>query len=266
MALGSGPAQITPSGGAPPPQLSIVLVTYNERSNLPELFDRLGGTALPSWEAIVVDDGSTDGTRAYLTDRAASDRRLRILLHDGKQTTVRAQCQGILAARGSWITVMDADLQHPPELLPRLVQPLQDGAALTVASRYVSGGSPGERSALRGLLSRAADAVARAILPDARRITDPVSGFFAFRRDVFGPRDPGYRGYKLLLFLLVMTRDRPVAEVPFRFEPRTAGASKVVGGLGFVRVFLTEVLMAKRVELARRRQARPLVVPRESES
>jgi len=235
-----------------PPEVSIVLATLNERGSLPELVDRLRGLALPAWEAIIADDGSTDGTREYVDELSRTDRRIRPLYHNGKQTTVRAQCQAIDAARGALVVILDADLQHPPELLPSIVCALEEGNALVVASRYAPGGAPGPRSALRGLLSRGAEAFARAMLPDARRVSDPVSGFFGFQREVYRPIDPGFRGYKLLLFLLVMARGRPVAEVPFRFEPRTAGASKVTGGLGFVRVFLTEVLMAKRVELALR--------------
>jgi dolichol-phosphate mannosyltransferase len=242
---------------APSPRLSIVLATLNERSNLPELVDRLRAVPLPPWEAVVVDDGSTDGTREWVEGLRAADPRFRAIYHDGKQTTVRAQCQGIRAARGELVVVMDADLQHPPELLAPMVDRLEGGAALVVASRYLPGGTPGARSALRGLLSRGAESVARAMLVDARRITDPVSGFFAFRRSVFRPFDPGFRGYKLLLFLLVMAHGRPVAEVPFRFEPRTAGASKVTGGIAFVRVFLTEVIFAKRVERALRSRPGP---------
>ncbi|MFY9717289.1 MAG: glycosyltransferase [Thermoplasmata archaeon] len=251
------------SGSTPPaPRLSIVLGTLNERANLPELFGRLRQVPLPSWEAIIVDDGSTDGSRPYLEELTTSDPRFRAIFHDGQQTTVRAQCQGIQAARGTFVSILDADLQHPPELLPRLVRSLEEGASLTVASRYTPGGSAGERSAFRGLLSRLADLLARLLLTDARRISDPVSGFFAFRREVYVPLDPGYRGYKLLLFLLVMAHDRSVAEIPFRFEPRTAGASKVVGGLGFVRVFLTEVILAKRLERGLRAQRRGRGAPR----
>ncbi|MGP8136211.1 MAG: glycosyltransferase [Thermoplasmata archaeon] len=260
-------AERSETGTAPAvPGLSIVLVTYNERPNLPELVERLRAVSLPAWEAIVVDDGSTDGTREFVEEVAATDPRFRFFYHDGKQTTVRAQSQGILAARGRFVAVLDADLQHPPELLPGMISALERGSSLVVASRYLPGGSPGARTALRGFISRAADAIARAMLSEARRVTDPVSGFFAFRREVFLPLDPGFRGYKLLLFLLVITRGQPVSEVPFRFEPRTAGASKVVGGLGFVRVFLTEVLMAKRIEFALQRGKGPPALARETDA
>jgi dolichol-phosphate mannosyltransferase len=230
------------------PQLSIVLATLNERPNLPELLHRIQTVALPPWEVVVVDDGSTDGTREYVRATAATDPRVRLVEHDGKQTTVRAQGQGILASRGAIVVVMDSDLQHPPELLGPMLRELEGDAALVVASRYVPGGSVGPRSPLRAVLSRGAEGVAKMVLSEARAVTDPVSGFFAFRRDVYVPLPAGYRGYKLLLFLLVMARGRPVREVPLRFEPRSEGASKVVQGLGFARVFLQEVLLAKRLE------------------
>jgi len=85
-------------------------------------------------------------------------------------------------------------------------------------------------------------------LPEARPLSDPVSGLFGFRREVFRPLPPGWRGYKLLLFLLVMARGQRVAEVGFRFEPRGSGASKVTQNSRFIRFFLTELLLAKRLE------------------
>ena len=232
---------------APAPELSLVLAVLNEGANLPELFARLQATSLPSWEVIVADDGSTDGSREYVAGLAASDPRVRTVLHDGRQTTVTAQAGAIAAARGRFVVIMDADLQHPPELLGRFVEELEGGAALVVASRYVAGGSPGPRPPLRAVISRAADGIAKLALPAARAVSDPVSGFFAFRREVFVPLTPGTRGYKLLLFLLVMCRGLGVREVPFRFEPRTEGASKVTSGLAFVRVYLIELILARRL-------------------
>ena len=246
----------------PAPSVSIVLATLNERPSLPELFERLERLGLPSWEVVVVDDGSTDGTRELVAERAARDPQYRLVVHDGKQTTVRAQGQGIVAARGRWIVVMDSDLQHPPEMIPEMVRSLEAGAGLVVASRYLPGGSVGPRSPFRAALSRGAEYVAKLLLRDARRVTDPVSGFFAFRREIYEPLPPGYRGYKLLLFVLVMARGRPVTEVPLRFEPRTEGASKVVSGLGFVRVYLQELLLARRLQYRRAHPARaPVGVP-----
>jgi dolichol-phosphate mannosyltransferase len=231
-----------------PSVASIVLATLNERRSLPEVVERIQRQELPPYELLVADDGSTDGTRAYLQELAARDPRARLLFHEGKQTTLRAQCKAIEAATGTYVFVMDADLQHPPETLPAMLRELESGAALVVASRYAPGGSAGPRSLSRLAISRGAEWTAKVFLPAARKVKDPVSGFFGFRRDIYVPLNPLYRGYKLLLFLLVMAEGRRVAEVGFRFEPRTEGLSKVTEGLAFIRVFLVEILLARRLE------------------
>ena len=230
------------------PVLSVILATYNERQNLPELLQRLWAVPLPPIEVLVVDDGSTDGTREYLTESARSEARLRPIWHEGKQTTLRAQCQGIALSQGRYVVIMDADLQHPPEVLPAMVEQLSRGASLVVGSRYAAGGSAGTRTGVRGAISRGAELTAKFFLPEARPVSDPVSGLFGFRREIFRPLPPGWRGYKLLLFLLVMSRGRQVVEVGFRFEPRGSGASKVTQNSLFVRFFLTEVILAKKLE------------------
>jgi dolichol-phosphate mannosyltransferase len=203
------PAGPSPSdlGGAAPSTVhtSIVLATLNERSNLPEVLDRIRRQDLPAIEILVVDDGSVDGTREYVLGLSLADPRVRLLPHDGKQTTLRAQCQGIEAARGERIVVMDADLQHPPELLPKLLGALDSGAALAIASRYAAGGSAGPRTVYRWTMSHGAEWLTRLLLPSARGVRDPVSGFFAFRREIWRPLNPQYRGYKLGIFLLVMS-------------------------------------------------------------
>lgn len=245
-----------PRSPVPPPRATVVLATLNEGQNLPEVLDRLLRLPYPGIEVIVVDDGSTDGTREHLTTVASRDPRVRSILHEGKQTTLRAQCQGIEAAHGAYVCIMDADLQHPPEMLMPMLQQLEGGASLVVASRYAAGGTAGPRSAYRWLLSRGAEWIARLFLPSARGVSDPVSGFFAFRREIWIPLNPLYRGYKLLLFALVMAEGQRLSEVGFRFEPRGEGTSKVTGSLAFVRVFATEVLLAARLRKEVRHRAR----------
>jgi dolichol-phosphate mannosyltransferase len=234
------------------PELSIVLATLNERQNLPELLERIRGQRLPSYEIIVIDDGSTDGTREFLSAAAAGDSRIRLLFHEGKQTTLRAQCQGIEEALGTFVVVMDADLQHPPELFGPMLKQLDGGAAVVIASRYAPGGSAGPRTAFRWSVSRGAEWLAKLLLAPARHIRDPVSGFFAFRREIWAPLDPLYRGYKLLVFVLVMAEGRRVAEVGYQFTPRTEGSSKVTQGFAFVRIFVIELLLARRLRVTLR--------------
>lgn len=242
---GSGPGPADAASAVP--ELSIVLATLNERANLPEVLDRARAQPLPPFEILVVDDGSTDGTREYLTATAAYDPRVRPIFHEGKQTTLRAQCQGIAASRGSMVVIMDADRQHPPETLPALVEALRERAAVVVASRYAPGGSPGSRTFARAVISRGAEWTAKLFFGAARKVRDPVSGFFGFRREVWVPLDPGFRGYKLLLFVLAMAGDRPVEEVGFRFVNREEGTSKVTQSSAFVRLFLVEVVHARRL-------------------
>jgi dolichol-phosphate mannosyltransferase len=258
----TGTGEPTHTGGGQP-VLSIILATLNESRNLPQVVDRIRGQPLPPFEVIVVDDGSTDGTRAYLQEAAAADPRIRPILHEGKQTTLRAQCQGIEAASGRLVIIMDADLQHPPEILPKMVRALEQGAKLVVASRYAPGGSAGPRTLSRWAISRGAEWTAKALLRPARHVTDPVSGYFGFRKETWVSLDPTHRGYKLLLFLLVMAGSGPVAEVGFRFEPRTEGSSKVTQTSGFIRMFLVEVVLARRLaaELRRSVAGRPKEQP-----
>jgi dolichol-phosphate mannosyltransferase len=250
----------TTSGGRTRPTVSIVLATLNERENLPELLDRILRQPLPPFEVIIVDDGSTDGTREFVTGLSQQEARVRPMFHDGKQTTLGAQRQGIAAARGELVIVMDADLQHPPERIPEMVHELGAGAGLVVASRYAPGGNAGPRSIARLAISRGAEWVAKLFLREARGLSDPVSGFFGFRREIFVALDPRYRGYKLLLFVLAMNHGRPFAEVGFRFEPRTRGSSKVTQTFAFVRLFLVETVLARRLERALLRD--PSAVPR----
>lgn len=250
MTVQGGPS---PSAAGSPPTVSVILATLNERDNLPELLNGILRQPLPPFEVIVVDDGSTDGTRELVSHLAGSEPRIRPIFHNGKQTTLRAQCQGIESARGEFVIVMDADLQHPPERIPAMVRELTGGVGLVVASRYAPEGSVGRRTVARAIISRGAEGIAKLLLPEARGVTDPVSGYFGFRREIFVPLDPEYRGYKLLLFVLVMNRGRRRAEVGFRFEPRTHGSSKVTQTAGFVRLFLVETLLARRLRRRLRR-------------
>ncbi|MGA8664236.1 MAG: glycosyltransferase [Thermoplasmata archaeon] len=250
-AVVADPSPVAPPGtvgglSEAPPLVSIVLATLNERENLGELLSQILGLSLPSMEVLIVDDGSTDGTRELVTEVRGRDPRVRPIFHEGKQTTLRAQCQGIEAARGQYVIVMDADLQHPPEQIPEIVRALDAGASLVIASRYAPGGSPGPRPPDRAVISRGAEGIAKILLPEARPVSDPVSGYFGFRRGIFRPLDPRYRGYKLLLFVLVMNQGRPFAEVGFRFGLRTRGGSKVTQSFAFIRIFLIETILARR--------------------
>ena len=166
------------------PDLSIVIPTFNERDNVPVLIGRLAQTLTAiRWEAIFVDDDSPDGTSRLLREAAASDARIRVLRRVGRRGLSGACIEGMLAASGPVVAVMDADLQHDEALLPRMFEAIGKGADLVVGTRYAAGGTSGEGfSAFRQNASHFATGLARTLLNIT--ISDPMSGFFMVRRQI----------------------------------------------------------------------------------
>ncbi|MFE6910353.1 glycosyltransferase [Streptomyces erythrochromogenes] len=212
--------------------VTLIVPTFNEAGNIVELLRRLG-QALPDDRpcAVLFVDDSTDDTPAVI-EKAAADHPFPVaVLHRevAEGGLGGAVVEGIGRADTDWIVVMDADLQHPPHLVPELLgEGERTGADLVVASRYISGGSrAGLAGSYRVAVSRGATWLTKGLFPRALRgISDPMSGFFAMRRSAVtaGALEP--LGYKILLELAVRCRPAPVAEVPFVFQERYAGESK----------------------------------------
>ncbi|MCX5584834.1 glycosyltransferase [Streptomyces erythrochromogenes] len=212
--------------------VTLIIPTFNEAGNIVELLRRLG-QALPGDRpcAVLFVDDSTDDTPAVI-EKAAADHPFPVsVLHRevAEGGLGGAVVEGIGRADTDWIVVMDADLQHPPHLVPELVgEGERTGADLVVASRYISGGSrAGLAGSYRVAVSRGATWLTKGLFPRALRgISDPMSGFFAMRRSAVtaGALEP--LGYKILLELAVRCRPAAVAEVPFVFQERFAGESK----------------------------------------
>ncbi|MDN3296613.1 glycosyltransferase family 2 protein [Streptomyces ficellus] len=234
---------IDPEDVAEPGAVTVVIPTYNESANVRELLRRIAESvpARIPCEIVFVDD-STDDTPAVITDAARDCPFPVSVIH--RETPAGglggAVVEGIAAATADWVVVMDADLQHPPALVPDLVA-IGDthDADLVVASRYLPGGSrAGLAGGYRVAVSRGATGLAKALFPRALRgISDPMSGFFAVRRAAVTSDTLKPLGYKILLELAVRCRPRRVAEVPFVFQDRFAGQSKSTAreGLRFLR-------------------------------
>ncbi|MCS7235432.1 MAG: polyprenol monophosphomannose synthase [Armatimonadota bacterium] len=205
-------------------EVSVVVPTYNERDTLPELVGRLHRSLGSGYEVVVVDDGSPDGT-AELAEELSRRYPVRVVRRPGKLGLATAVLEGAHAARGRFVVVMDADLSHPPEDVGRLVDALRCGAEVAVGSRYVRGGEVRAWPLRRRVMSRVAVWMARVWLKE--RVRDPVSGFFAVRKELLV--DPSLRGlgYKILLEVLAQNRGRPVVEVPYVFTDRAGGRSKL---------------------------------------
>jgi dolichol-phosphate mannosyltransferase len=212
------------------PHLSVVIPTRNEAENLGPLWTRLEA-ALGGIDAEVcfVDD-SDDSTPSALASLEATHAGVRCLLRQGAERSgglSTAVVAGLHMARGDLVCVMDADLQHPPELIPEMLAAADGGADLVVASRYTAGGSAGGLAgASRHLVSRVAGMAARILFHEARQSTDPLSGYFLCRRRLIDGIEFRPVGFKILLELLVCVPQLRVVDVPLRFQPRVSGSSK----------------------------------------
>jgi dolichol-phosphate mannosyltransferase len=207
---------------------SIIVPTYSEAGNLRELVSRTASamqSARADYEIIVVDDNSPDDTR-QVCHGLSQNYPLSLLVRENERGLSSAVLAGLYLARGEFLVVMDADLSHPPESVPRLLKAVSnDGFEFAVGSRYVPGGSTEEGwGVLRYLNSRVATLLARPLTS----VRDPMAGFFAIRRDVFLNADQlNPIGYKIGLELIVKCRCREIAEIPIHFANRKLGSSKL---------------------------------------
>jgi dolichol-phosphate mannosyltransferase len=210
-------------------KLALTIPTLREAQNLPGLLRDVRAFLDPleiDYEILVVDDDSRDGTEEIVTAISQEDPRVRLLVRKGERGLSGAVLYGWRYTDAAILGVMDADLQHPPELLPALVAAILAGNDLAIGSRYIAGGQLGAWNPVRKWLSSVA---VWATLPIQRvgiRAHDPMTGFFLLRREciegiLFQPS-----GFKLLLEILVRGHIRSVKEVPLAFGSRAQGASK----------------------------------------
>jgi dolichol-phosphate mannosyltransferase len=207
--------------------ISLVIPTYNEKENIVPLVERLSQTfADRNYEILFVDDNSRDGTIDLISELAAK-YPVKVMVRLNERGLATAVLHGIIYARGNIIGVMDADLQHPPEINAALLKALESGADIAIASRYVPGGGCPKWGLVRRIISRGAITLAHVFLPASRKVKDPVSGFYMFKREALGNTKFQPVGYKILLEMLVLGHFQNVVEVPFLFEDRSSGHSKM---------------------------------------
>jgi dolichol-phosphate mannosyltransferase len=212
--------------------ISVVVPTFNERPNIETLVQR-AGTALAftgeTFELIIVDDDSPDGTADAVRGLQATRPWLKLVVRENARDLSTAVIAGWRTALGNVLGCMDADLQHPPEVLPQLVERLRtSGVDIVVASRNVHGGGVGDWSLARRLVSWTATLLATFVLPGTLgEVRDPMTGFFLVRRPVLDGVVLNPIGYKILLEVLARGNYTRIEEVPFVFEERSQGGSKI---------------------------------------
>jgi dolichol-phosphate mannosyltransferase len=206
--------------------VSVIVPTYREAGNLPTLIERIDALRQSQGmevELVIADDDSRDGTEE-LVERAQKPW-VRLLVRKANRGLSRAVIDGLALAKHEYLVVMDADLSHPPETIPALLSALESGADFALGSRYVEGGSTdAEWGAFRWLNSQVATLLARPFT----KVKDPMSGFFALRRETLesgGPLNPV--GYKIGLEIIVKCGCERVVEVPIHFVDRQVGESKL---------------------------------------
>ncbi|MHB8465559.1 MAG: glycosyltransferase [Acidimicrobiales bacterium] len=211
--------------------VTVIVPTRHEAGNVTVLAHAVASLLDPwTWQIVFVDD-SDDSTVDVLRDLAARDRRIRVIHRspgDRDGGLSGAVLRGVASTHSRFVAVMDADLQHPPEVLPSLLAPLGAGSAdIVVATRYRDGGSPGGLAGPgRRAVSAGARSVVRALFPPLRAVSDPLGGFFAFDRAGIADAELRPEGFKILLEVLVRGQWGAVTEVPYAFAPRIDGQSK----------------------------------------
>jgi dolichol-phosphate mannosyltransferase len=210
-------------------KLALVIPTLCEAENIGGLLNHVRSVLDPlrvPYEVLVVDDDSCDGTDAVVSAISQEDPRVRLLVRKGERGLSGAILFGWQHTDATLLGVMDADLQHPPELLPQLLTAMQSGNDLVIGSRYTEGGDLGSWNPVRKLLSAAAVWVTWPLQRGHLRTQDPMSGFFMVRKNCLPQAAFQKTGFKLLLEILVRGKIRSVKEVPFAFGLRYRGASK----------------------------------------
>jgi dolichol-phosphate mannosyltransferase len=217
-------------------RMSLVVPTYNESENVASMVEQLSGALEPlfqeSYEIIIVDDDSPDRTWELAETIAKTNPRLKVIRRTGERGLATAVVAGWRAAQGEILGVIDGDLQHPPEVLGRLVAEIDEGAEIAIASRHVEGGGISKWSMARRMVSRTAQAIGLMLLPGAAsRVSDPMSGYFLLHRSLLEDVPLQPVGYKILLEVLARAKPARIREIGYVFREREKGGSKADFGV-----------------------------------
>eukprot|EP01135_Chromosphaera_perkinsii_P004952 Nk52_evm19s305 gene=Nk52_evmTU19s305 len=210
-------------------QVSVIVPTYKERDNLQPLCEQVFAACRSeqfTCEMIIVDDDSQDGSDKVVDELKTEGYDIKIHTRTTERGLSSAVVAGFYQARYDTFLVMDADLSHPPEIVPELVKPVVTGNAdFALGSRYIAGGGTSDWPLIRRIISWGATMLARPLVS----VSDPMSGFFALRRSVFTASSGRINtmGFKIGLEIMVKGMTRNNVEIPITFKDRAVGQSKL---------------------------------------
>jgi len=213
-------------------EISVILPTYNEVENIPLIVPRLEAVLQPfSHEILIMDDNSPDGTYELAERLAAENPHIRVVRRLANRGLSPAVAEGFSVAKGQYMLVMDADMQHDETVIPEFVSRFRAGAELVVGTRKAHGGGIENWSYFRRFLSWGATKAAEVFLP--RACSDPMSGYFGVTRSFYNriAASINPRGFKILLEILARSRGATIAEVGYTFRPRQHGKSKLTASV-----------------------------------
>ena len=213
--------------------ITIVIPTYNESENLPILIEKVSEVLNINnieGEIIVVDDDSPDGTWKRAQELQSKYGNLKVLRRQDKRGLSSAVLEGFAMSESAVLGVMDADLSHPPEKIPELVEAIMKGGAdITIGSRYIERGDIEKWPLTRKIYSKTATLLVKGLT----RVKDPMSGYFFLRREVIENADLNPKGFKICLEILVRGNYDSVVEIPITFRDRLHGETKLSQGVIF---------------------------------
>lgn len=207
--------------------LSVVVPTFNEGKNIRNLVTQIDAALKGiDYEIVFVDD-SKDDTPEVILKVAEDFPAVRLEHRENGTGLATAVLRGFEIAKGDYLACMDADLQHPPIVLKYMYKALESGADFCIPSRLIPGGDDGGLNWYRKFVSGTARKIGQWMLPCLRKISDPTSGLFMFRREVIANANLQPIGWKIMVEVIAMGTYKKVIEIPYKFQERAEGESKL---------------------------------------
>lgn len=210
-------------------ELSIVIPTYNEKTNLKKLINQMRENLkyFLNYEIIIIDDNSPDGTGILADTLSYQFEGVKVIHRPIKMGLASALFEGVNHSKGKFILISDADLQHSPNLIRKFLEEKNNGADIIVASRYIKDSQIAGWSVIRQIISKTAITIAHILLPKTRPIKDPISGYFLFKKNIISTELLTGLSWKILLEIIVHNQGKEIVEIPFQFKERIDGKSKI---------------------------------------